>query len=255
MLISRFRRASKVATGHLLVSLLVAAFSAALVFGVWFPYPYRDLVGGRELFLILVVVDVICGPLLTLVVFNPLKPRRELTLDLSLVVIVQLAALTYGLYTVAQSRPVYLVFEVDRFRAVTMADIQHDALRPDLGGFHKIGWGEPQVIGARTPKDSEEMVRSLDLSLGGISPAARPDWWVPYEDVKSRVVAKSRPLDELLAKHPSNSVLIEAVIAEEGLSSNQLAWLPVTSFQSTAWIVVIDSTSGELRKFLPIDAF
>ena len=35
---------------HLGLSLLVAALAAALVFGVWYPYPYREISGGRALF-------------------------------------------------------------------------------------------------------------------------------------------------------------------------------------------------------------
>ena len=34
-------------------------------------------------------VDLVCGPLLTLVLYNPAKPKRELVMDLSLVVVLQ----------------------------------------------------------------------------------------------------------------------------------------------------------------------
>jgi len=255
MLTSRFRHAFRAAGWHLLVSALVAALAAALVFGVWFPYPFRELVGGRELFLIVVGVDVVCGPLLTLVLFNHLKSRRELTLDLSLVALIQFVALVYGLHTVVQARPVYLAFEVDRFRAVTLSDIQLEKLRPELGGLHNIGWGGPKVIGVRTPKNNEEMMRSLDLSLGGIDPSVRPDWWVPYEQVKARVQEKSRPLSDLRAKRPEMKSLIDASISESGEPEDRLVWLPITSFQSTGWVAFLDASSAEIKSFAPVDGF
>ena len=62
---------------HLLLSLVVATLAAVLVFGLWYPGVYRLLAGGGELFLLVVVVDVVCGPLLTLVLFNPTKPRAD----------------------------------------------------------------------------------------------------------------------------------------------------------------------------------
>ena len=62
---------------HLSLSLLVAALAAVVVFGVWYPYPYRDISGGRDLFLLIVGVDVVLGPLVTFTVFNPKKSRRE----------------------------------------------------------------------------------------------------------------------------------------------------------------------------------
>ncbi len=53
---------------HFSLSLVVAALSAVLVFGLWYPYPYREISGGRELFLLVVTVDVILGPLITLAI-------------------------------------------------------------------------------------------------------------------------------------------------------------------------------------------
>lgn len=100
---------------HLSVSLAVAALAAWLVFGLWYPYPYREISGGRELFMLVTAVDVVLGPLMTLVVYNRTKSRREKLLDFSVIGALQIAALCYGLWTVAQSRPVHMVFGYDRF--------------------------------------------------------------------------------------------------------------------------------------------
>lgn len=256
MIKHRVRHAFKAAGWHLLLSVLVAALAAALVFGVWFPYPYRELVGGRELFLIVVAVDVVCGPLLTLVMFNHLKSRRELTLDLSIVAVIQLAALAYGLHTVVQSRPVYLAFEVDRFRAVTYADIQHEALKPEAGGLQVIGWGRPKLIGVREPANGDEMLRSLDLSLGGYDPSVRPDWWVPYETIRDKVLKKAKPLAVLRSKKAAeDGALIDEAVKDSGLSEAQLIWLPVTSFQSTGWVALLDKADAKIVAFAPLDGF
>jgi len=51
------------------------------------------------LFLIVVTVDVILGPLITLAVFNGVKPWTELRRDLAMVGVLQLAALGYGLWS------------------------------------------------------------------------------------------------------------------------------------------------------------
>ena len=63
---------------HLVLSCLVAAFGALLVFAVWYPFPYRELSGGRDLFVLLVSVDVVIGPLITFAVFNRAKPAQQL---------------------------------------------------------------------------------------------------------------------------------------------------------------------------------
>jgi len=113
----------KAAAVHLCISLLVAGCAAWLVFGVWYPYPYREISGGRELFMLVVTVDVMLGPLITFIVFDRRKPRRELGRDLALVGLIQLAGLGYGLWTVHAARPVHLVFEIDRFRVIHAVDV------------------------------------------------------------------------------------------------------------------------------------
>ena len=95
---------------HLAISLGIAALAALLVFALWYPYPYREISGGRALFLILVSVDVIIGPLITLAVFNRAKPAKELRRDLASGGLIQLAALAYGLWTMFLARPVRRVF-------------------------------------------------------------------------------------------------------------------------------------------------
>ncbi len=52
---------------HLGLSMAVAVAATAtavLVLGVCYPYPYREISGGRELFGLIVVMDVMLGPLI-----------------------------------------------------------------------------------------------------------------------------------------------------------------------------------------------
>ena len=58
---------------HLLISAAIAGLAAILVFVVWYPGPFRNMAGGRDLFLLVTSVDVVLGPLLTFAVFNRAK--------------------------------------------------------------------------------------------------------------------------------------------------------------------------------------
>lgn len=240
---------------HLCASVAVAALAAALVFGVWYPEPYAALVGGADLFWMVVVVDVVCGPLLTAVLYTPRKPKRELMQDLGLVALIQLSALVYGLYVVAIARPVYLVYEVDRFRVVTVADIQPGALNPDLGGVHALPWTGPEVIGVREPINPDEKLRSLELSLQGIEPSVRPNWWQAYELSKQLVLERAKPLDVLRKKQPEAATVIDRAVAEIGRPEAELVWVPLTSFKTTNWVAVVDRRSADILAFAPVDGF
>ena len=129
----------KASSIHLGISLAIALLAALLVFGLWYPYPYREISGGRELFLILVAVDVILGPLMTLTIFNRSKPWPELRRDLAIVVLLQLAALSYGLWSVFVARPVHLVFEYDRFRVVHAVEVPPEMLAARFVLIHHAG--------------------------------------------------------------------------------------------------------------------
>src|SRR5690242_11523295 len=88
---------------HFFFTALLSGIAAALIFFVWFPNGLAALVGGSALFLIMVGCDVVLGPMLSLVIYSSTKPKRELILDYTIVGLLQLAALGYGVWTMSLS--------------------------------------------------------------------------------------------------------------------------------------------------------
>ena len=252
---TRFKAASQFAFKHLLFSVLVAILVAIIVFQVWFPHPFRELAGGRDLFWLIVSVDVVCGPLLSWVLYNPIKSKKELFLDLSLVVLIQIAALVYGLYSLSNARPVAMVFEVDRFRAVVMADIQEpDWLEAKRLNIPIPYWGV-QYFGIRQAKTSDENLESIDLGLQGIEPSMRPQWWAALADSKQAVLNKAKPVEVLKAKYPNSKTAIDQAIQSSQLPPEQLVWLPLVSRRSTEWTVFVNKNTGFPVAYIALDGF
>jgi hypothetical protein len=252
----RLRAAAGASLKHLLLSLLVALLGAVLVFAFWYPYPYDELVGGQSLFLIMISVDVSCGPLLTLVVFNPKKPRAELWRDIGIIVVLQLAALVYGLSSVAQARPVFLAFEKDHFQVVRLPDIDLEHLPRAPAALRHPGWSGPRLIGVRVVSSTDpNFLKSIQLSLAGLPPAFRPESWVDYNQQRQAVVSRAKPVAKLLDKYPSQRKLIEAAIAKSGLSENKLGFLPLTAITHTDWVVLVSLTDAEPKGFLHLDGW
>jgi hypothetical protein len=242
---------------HLLGSLLVATLVATIVFGLWYPHPYRELVGGTELFLLVIAVDVVCGPLLTAVIFNPAKPRKELIIDLGLVIMIQLAALAYGMYTVVQARPIYSVFEVDRFRIVTAADIDSVDWAKAKAPWSESPWGAPQIITVRAVASNEEKLESIDLAMSGKDLSLRPDFWKAWDSQTPEMVLKrSKSLFDLRKKLPPvQQALLDTAAARSGLPPERLRSLPMTSFKTADWVALIDSQTAMPVAYAPVDGF
>lgn len=239
---------------HLAISLLLGALAAALVFGLWYPYPYRDTSGGRELFLIVVTVDVILGPLITLTVFNRSKPRSELVRDMTMVGLIQLAALAYGMWTVFVARPVHLVFEYDRFRVVHAIEVPDELLNQAPSDVRKMPVTGPTVLALRPFRDVNEEGAATLMALQGLPLSARPDLWQAYPRAKQRVLAAAKPLQELRQRFPQQAAVIDASVGQTGQSPDQLLYLPMVA-RKTFWTVLIDVGSAEIRGFVPLDSF
>ena len=118
--LARFTR-RQAALFHLGVSALVAAAIVAVMLLVWYPSPWFAAAGGRTLLILLVGVDVILGPLLTFIVFNPAK--KSLVYDLAVIVMLQIAALIYGIHVMASARPAFVVYLRGGFDVVAANDV------------------------------------------------------------------------------------------------------------------------------------
>lgn len=239
---------------HFGASLLIAGMAALLVFGLWYPYPYREVSGGRTLFLIVVTVDVILGPLITLAIFDRRKGRRQLRFDLGVIVLVQLAALWYGLWTVFVARPVHLVFEIDRFRVVHAVDVASDMLDKTPAGIEAMPVTGPSMLAVRSFKDAKESFDATVAALAGADLAARPDLWRPYAAAKAEVLKAARPVGQLKARFPTRSAELDAVLEKAGRKPDETAYLPLVG-RRNFWTAFVDRTTAEVVAFMPLDSF
>jgi hypothetical protein len=234
----------------------VASAAAVLVFAVWYPHPFGKISGGRELFFLLISVDVVSGPLLTLCVFNLDKPRRVLWRDMAIVVALQLSALAYGLNAMHEARPVLLAFEGNRFRAVSAAEIDQTQLPKAPEGMQKLSHSGPQLIGARLSRSEDsDYLSSVQESLNGNPPALRPARWVPFSQQQSEVVATAKALAALRVAKANVALAIDAAVAEAKLPIEQLGYIPLQSRTNTDWIVIINRATGLPVTFAPVDGW
>jgi hypothetical protein len=252
----RIPSAARVASLHMGLSMLVAGAVAWLVFVVWYPAPFDELAGGRTLFLMLMVCQVVCGPLLTLVLYDPAKSSVKWRVDLALIVLTQLGALAYGLNQLAIARPVFVAFEGDRFRVVRALDVDVTRLHEAPEGLRSLGFTGLHPLGVRLAQPGDvDYLGSIQLSTQGLHPAFRPSRWMPLEALWPALQRELRPLSELRQKNPQGHTEIDAALTELRLNSEQVGYLPLVHKEITDWVVLVERARGQPRSYLHLDGW
>lgn len=238
---------------HLLISATVVALAALLLFGLWYPGPYRLLSGGQRLFFLVVSVDIVLGPLLTFAVFNVSKGRPHLRRDLAVIGALQLAALAYGLHTVYVVRPVATVFEVDRFRVVTASEVYLPELPKALPAYQSLPLTGPRMLSTRRPEAGDDRNEALFMALNhGVDVSQRPGFWRPYDDGRAAALERARPIEVLLRKYEDRAAEFRAALAVAGAKEAEARFLPVMALGD--WVAVLDA-EGNIATFLAVDGF
>src|SRR5260221_1526349 len=111
---------------HLLISVAIAAAVLALMLSLWYSGPLFEAAGGNDLLFILVGVDVVIGPLITLVIFR--SGKRGLKFDLAAIAVLQMGALVYGMHLVYLARPAFILFVADQFQLASAVQLDPDEL-------------------------------------------------------------------------------------------------------------------------------
>lgn len=248
------RNRIKACVNHLFWSMVLATSAAGLVFFIWYPSPYREISGGRELFQIIVTVDLLIGPLITFFVFDIRKPSWKLRCDLFIVAIIQLSALGYGLWTVAMARPVYVVFEIDRFRVVHAIEINEDLLRQAPDEFQGMPWTGPSLLSIRAFRNTNEEMQATLAAVQGVPLGARPDLWQSYSAALGEVLNAAKPVKDLLERFPESASAIKAELLSMGRAPEQVLVLPLVG-RNSFWTIFVDSFTAEVITAMPLDPF
>lgn len=235
---------------HFGISVLVAAIATGLLLFVWYPPPYFAA-GGGELLLLIVGVDITLGPLLTLIVFKSGKP--SLKFDLSVIALLQAAALVYGFHVMLQSRPVFIVSVVDRLVMVSADDIAADDLaKAGKPEWRHLSWTGPVLVGSEIPSDTEASNDLLFSALDGKDIDSLPEYYVPYAQTADAMMQKARPLSDLHPSDPAMREKLAALLRDAKRDGREVRYLPLQR-HSHYYTALIDLETKRPYKVLDLD--
>lgn len=225
---------------HLSVSATIVGAILAVVFFIWYPYPYFEVSGAAAVVRVLIFVDLILGPLLTLILYRPGKPG--LKFDMSCIFAIQLVALIYGTQVIYSERPAYLVFAVDRFEVLAHAEIDPASVPPELSNQKPLTG--PLITIARMPATEQGRQKLLDEVLEGKPDIERrPERWELFAPNTELVFARAKPLTEIAAARPDVSTRINDFI-ESSNATGTLHGIPVRG-KNGAYCLVLDQDSRQ----------
>ncbi len=241
----------KAAAIHLSISALIGLVSAALIFGVWYPRPYGQATGANELVLLLMGVDIVLGPLLTLAVFR--SGKRGLKFDLGVIALLQACAFCYGMSIVVRARPAFVVAAVDRFNLVLANDLDAaDLAKGHAAPFRSAPWTGPLVVGSEVPQDAAERSKLLMSGMSGKDIERMPEYYVDYASVAPKLLNRAKPLDQLKGKTSNAQGIIDAWRHDHDSAADSVVWIPLEAPQGS-FTMLIDRTNGRPIDALPIN--
>ncbi len=198
-LIQFFRQPGKIPAFliHLAISALLVITLAAAVHFVWYPSPYLEHDGARDILRIVIFVDVVLGPLLTLVLFR--CGKKGVMRDVGIVAGLQLFAFVYGAGLIMLYRPAFLVYADDSFYAVRWPEAEPHTKDHDRLNQMRVTKG-PTMVVLDLPSDPAERKRirsgaALPLQ-GDLYQAMTPERW-------QAVLAKAINVEEQVRAQPS----------------------------------------------------
>ena len=217
---------------HLLSSAMVLTLILGCLYFGWYRWPGWYLTDVTRVVLVMVCVDVVLGPTLTLIIANQKKSRRELARDIGIIVAVQLCALGYGSVSLWSGRPLYYAFSESVLQMVQAYDI--DAKEAQLGREQNPTlaphwYSLPRWVWAPLPQDPDERGKIVSAAVsGGDDVISMPRYFKPWEAGVASLRSQLKKVDDVAYFAKSEKKRLKDKMKAAGMADDQLNTMPLT---------------------------
>ncbi|MDO9451984.1 MAG: hypothetical protein Q7J29_03900 [Stagnimonas sp.] len=233
---------------HLGISVVLVGIAVWLILFRWFPTPLFTTDGGGVGLKLLLLVDLVLGPLLTFVVFNPLKARRLMVLDLAVIAMLQLSAYGAGLWSIYTVRVQAVALHEGVFHAVTAKEYQDQTIEPD--SWQALGPRAPHLVNVRAPLDGDEAMGVTAFGFtAGLEPYQLQFLYQPLAAAWPAARQQGWPLTELQASQPAIAARAAAWLGRHAdLKPETIRFYRVEGFYGSA-VLALDETGASVGGF------
>jgi hypothetical protein len=236
---------------HLLSSATVLTLVLGTLYFGWYRWPGWYLTDVTRVVLVMVCVDVVLGPTLTLIIANKSKPRRELVRDIGIIVAVQLSALSYGSASLWNGRPLYYAFSENILQLVQAYDI--DANEAKLGREQNPSlaphwYSLPRWIWAPLPQDAGEARKIVTSTItGGDDVISMPRYFKRWEEGLPSLRTQLKKVDDVAYFAKSEKKTLRDKMKQAGMTDDQMNTMPLTG-RGHPLLAVFDPKSIEMTR-------
>jgi len=238
---------------HLTLSVLVFATLVALMVFFWFPGELFLIDGGWQGLKLVAIVDLVLGPLLTLMLWKPGK--KDLVMDMSLVAAIQVGALVFGFITTYDQRTVAMVYADKAFssvshRALVEANeilVEKKETPQTMKDFER---GSPTLI--VTPQPTRENYGQYleEIFNGYPEPHERSDRFIAVKDGREHMEGNALTAEDLSTR--GWSTIVEREIAAKGIDATSVE-LHEFNTRYANGVAVFDPQNFKILDYIPID--
>ncbi len=235
---------SRAASVHLIFNIGIFSILLFVLLKLWYPQPFFTSSGGWQGIKIVALVDIVLGPLLTLVIYNPDKPRKLLMTDILLIFILQIGAFVWGTWAVYQQRPLAITFWDSGFYTVPAKELKNQ--ENYLARLKNFGETFPVFAYVDRVLSDEGQQKIIDAmkKYEGQPPFHIIDLFEPYQDSFDSILkheVETEELNEYLALQPNAQNQLNEIINATAITQKDLhfIWL-VSKYRNT--LIVFDTT-------------
>jgi hypothetical protein len=243
-------RNTKPALRHLWLSLFLLLVAGGVILYAWYPAPFLHFAGTEKFSLLLLLAALLMGAPLTWLVYR--EGKKYLALDITIIILIQLAAFGWAMMMLYRDRPYFMVFTVDRFDILAQPEIDPAAI-PDSKFLNKPFRG-PILLYANMPPPGpvyQRLLREIVME-GKPDLQYRPAFWSLYAKRQQSVTAKEKSLAVLRRSRPGAAKRIDRFVHGHGGDINTLGFVPAHG-QGADFTVVLDRESGAVIGMLNVD--
>ncbi|MCU4579679.1 fimbrial assembly protein fimb [Acinetobacter gyllenbergii] len=229
---------------HLSLSALVGLVCAFIIYKVWFIAPLEIATKITPIFLMMVGIDIIVGPLLTFLVYK--KGKKTLKLDLSVIVIIQCIALIYGVFNIYQSRPLWIAFDQDSFYLVRANEVDLESEKKAAVAYQSRIVSKPQFVSIKRPDIETQKGKELRFYdfMGMNLAVKKPELYDSMNSARQALSTQAFALQDL-EKYNANTSLILSKYPQAD------AFLPLKT-NVIDMTVLINKEKGEVVKIVDL---